>query len=69
MSFLRHTLDALVRLKPLEITLFVMNLALVAEVWHEFDAAARMRSENIARYVLADIATDTVLAGCVVVPQ
>jgi hypothetical protein len=66
MRTIRGFLDAIGRLKPLEISLFIMNMALVAEVWHELDAASAMRSTNIERYVQADLVTDSVLAGCLV---
>jgi hypothetical protein len=66
MSTLRTIINAFIYLKPLEITLFIMNLALVVEVWHEIDQVSFQRSENIKHYVMADIATDNVLALCLV---
>jgi hypothetical protein len=59
-------LHAIGQLKPLELTLVIMNLVLVTEVWHELDLNSGMRSTNIERYVGADLETDRVLSNCIV---
>jgi hypothetical protein len=53
-------------LKPLEISLVLMNLILVALLWNQFSLVVSLRSVNFERYVLADLEIDRVLANCIV---
>ena len=69
MSFLGRLGYVLGSLKPVEVSLVIMNLVLVAEVWHELDLASATRSVHIARIVMADIAADQALALCVIEEQ
>jgi hypothetical protein len=53
-------------LKPLELSLVLMNLILVALVFYQLSLATNARSLNIERYVLADLEIDGVLSNCIV---
>jgi hypothetical protein len=52
----------------LEVTLVVMNFALVVVLWHNLTGASEMRSTNIAHYVEADAEANRLLSACFI-PQ
>jgi hypothetical protein len=53
-------------IKPLELSLVVMNFILVALLWNQFYLVVTLRSVNFERYVTADLVIDEVLSHCLV---
>jgi hypothetical protein len=52
-------------IRPLELSLVVMNCVLVALLWNQFHLVVNLRSVNFERYVAADLEIDKVLANCI----
>jgi hypothetical protein len=57
---------AIGRIRPLEMSLVILNLCLIALLWNLFLSVTNARSDNLERYVYADLVTDQVLANCIV---
>jgi hypothetical protein len=66
MTILRGFATAVGRLRPLEISLVILNLCLLALIFSMLSAVTNARSLNIGRYVEADLITDQVLSNCIV---
>jgi hypothetical protein len=57
---------AIGRIRPLEMSLVILNLCLIALLWNLFVSVTNARSDNLERYVYADLITDQVLSNCIV---
>jgi hypothetical protein len=57
---------AIGRTRPLEMSLVILNLCLIALMWNQFALTTNARSLNFGRYVAADLITDEVLSNCIV---
>jgi hypothetical protein len=66
MTILRGIAAAFGAIRPLEISLVILNLCLMALMWHQLALATNARSVNLERYVYADLITDQVLSNCIV---
>jgi hypothetical protein len=66
MTILHAIAVAIGRMRPLEISLVVLNLCLIALLWNLFISVTDARSVNLERYVDADLVTDQVLSNCIV---
>jgi hypothetical protein len=66
MITLRALGEAIGRIRPLELSLVLMNLFLVALLWSQLAGVTNARSLNIERYVAADLEIDMVLSNCIV---
>jgi hypothetical protein len=57
---------AIGRIRPLEMSLVILNLCLLALIFSMLSAVTDARSLNIGRYVEADLIIDEVLSRCLV---